>query len=76
MLEVALPYPPDNPYGFEVEEHVDELDEQVPRVVIGMDPHKRTVTVEVMTGEEIIVGAGRYATDPRGYADLVRYAKQ
>jgi hypothetical protein len=55
---------------------VDELDEQVPRVVIGMDPHKRTVTVEVMTGEEIIVGAGRYATDPRGYADLVRYAKQ
>ena len=27
-----------------------------PRVVIGMDPHKRTATIEVMTADEIIVG--------------------
>ena len=27
-------------------------------VVIGMDPHKRSATIEIMTGEEVIVGGG------------------
>jgi transposase len=26
------------------------------RVVIGMDPHKRSATIEVMTGEETVAG--------------------
>lgn len=43
------------------------MDEQVPRVVIGMDPHKRSVTIEVMTAGEIIVGGGRFSTDAEGY---------
>jgi len=32
------------------------------RVVIGMDPHKRSVTIEVMAADETVLGGGRYAT--------------
>src|SRR3954447_2202928 len=46
------------------------------RVVIGMDPHKRSATSEVMTGDEGIVGAGRFGTDRDGYAAMTRYARQ
>jgi transposase len=27
-----------------------------------MDPHKRSVTIEVMAGDETILGGGRFAT--------------
>jgi transposase len=43
---------------------------QQPRVVIGMDPHKRSVTIEVMTGDETVLGGGRYATDEAGFAAM------
>jgi hypothetical protein len=33
------------------------------RVVIGMDPHKRTVTIVVMSPDEAVVDRGRFATD-------------
>jgi transposase len=33
------------------------------RVVIGMDPHKRSATIEAMTADEVIHGDGRFATD-------------
>jgi transposase len=46
------------------------------RVVIGMDPHKRSATVEVMTSDEIILGTGRFGTDRDGYTAMVKYAKQ
>jgi len=46
------------------------------RVVIGMDPHKRSVTIEVMAADETILGRGRFDTDAAGYRCLVRYAKQ
>ena len=46
------------------------------RVVIGMDPHKRSATIEVMTADEAIVGGGRFATDRDGYAAMLRYAKR
>jgi transposase len=36
------------------------------RVVIGMDPHKRTVTIEAMIGDETVLGGGRYGTDEAG----------
>jgi len=44
--------------------------QQGQRVVIGMDPHKRSVTIEVMTGDETILGGGRYATDEGGFAAM------
>lgn len=45
-------------------------------VVIGMDPHKRSVTIEVMTGTEQVLAKHRFATTAEGFKDLVRYAKQ
>ena len=41
--------------------------EQQQRVVIGMDPHKRSVTIEVMTADETVLGGGRFGTDLAGY---------
>ncbi len=46
------------------------------RVVIGMDPHKRSVTIEVMGPDESVLGGGRYATDEPGYAAMLRDAKR
>ncbi|MBG6105426.1 hypothetical protein IW249_005840 [Micromonospora vinacea] len=46
------------------------------RVVIGMDPHKRSATIEVMTSDETIVGGGRFDTGRDGYAAMTKYAKQ
>ena len=46
------------------------------RVVIGMDPHKRSVTIEVMAADETVHGGGRFATDRAGYQALIRYARK
>lgn len=48
----------------------------VPAVVIGMDPHKRTVTVEVMTADETVLGHTRFGTDAAGYQGLLGYARR
>ena len=42
-----------------------------PRVVIGMDPHKRSVTIEVMDGDETVLGGGRFGTDAAGYRSML-----
>jgi transposase len=41
-----------------------------------MDPHKRSVTIEVMASYESVLAGGRYGTDEPGYAALLRDAKQ
>jgi hypothetical protein len=41
------------------------------QVIIGMDPHKRSATIEVMTGDETVVGGGRYGTDATGYRAML-----
>jgi transposase len=45
-------------------------------VVIGMDPHKRSATVEVMAGDEAVLGRGRYATDAAGYRSMLAEARR
>ena len=45
-------------------------------VVIGMDPHKRSVTIEVMTGAEQVLAKHRFETTADGFKELMRYAKQ
>ena len=50
--------------------------EQAQRVVIGMDPHKRSVTIEVMNPDEMVLGGGRFGTDRAGYAALTDYVNQ
>ena len=46
------------------------------KVVIGMDPHKRSATIEVMAGDETVVGGGRYATDAVGYRAMLAEARR
>src|SRR5690349_11198760 len=41
------------------------------RVVIGMDPHKRSATIEVIDGRERVLAQGRYGTDTGGYQTML-----
>lgn len=45
------------------------------RVIIGMDPHKRSVTIEVMAGDETILGGGRFDTDRDGFQQMLASVK-
>lgn len=45
-------------------------------VVIGMDPHKRSATIEVMAADEAVLGGGRYGTDQEGFTAMLAYARQ
>src|SRR5665213_87575 len=71
LLEEAVPSQLKIGDGFEIEE-----DAMGAGVVIGMDPHKRSATIEVMDGEETIIGGGRYATDVAGYQAMVKFGRQ
>ena len=46
------------------------------QVIIGMDPHKRSATIEVMAGDETVVGGGRYGTDAAGYRTMLDTVKR
>src|SRR4051812_38464113 len=46
------------------------------RVVIGMDPHKASVTIEARDVREVLRARGRFGTDGRGYRQLLRFARQ
>ena len=52
------------------------MHEQADRVVIGMDPHKRSVTIEVMTADETVLGGGRFGTDEAGFAAMADYVNR
>ena len=41
------------------------------KVIVGMDPYKNSATIEVMGGDEAVVGGGRYGTDAAGYAAML-----
>ena len=42
------------------------------RVTIGMDPHKRSATIEVMDPDEVVLGSRRFGTDQAGYDVMLR----
>jgi transposase len=46
------------------------------RVVIGMDPHKRSATIEAMAADEQVLGGGRFGTDPAGFGAMLARAGQ
>jgi hypothetical protein len=46
------------------------------RVVIGMDPHKRSATIEVIDKREKILAKGRYGTDTDGYQQMLAAGRQ
>ncbi|HEU4540360.1 MAG TPA: IS110 family transposase, partial [Jiangellaceae bacterium] len=45
------------------------------QVIIGVDPHKLSATIEVVDHHEELLGLGRFTTDRAGYAAMRRYAK-
>jgi transposase len=47
----------------------------VERVVIGVDPHKLSATIEVVDDRERRLGSGRFTTNRAGYAAMRTYAK-
>ncbi len=46
------------------------------RVIIGMDPHKRSATIEVIDEQETILAQGRYGTDTDGYRQMLVAGRQ
>jgi transposase len=40
-------------------------------VIIGMDPHKRSATIEVVDDRARVLAVGRFGTDTAGYADML-----
>ena len=45
-------------------------------VVIGMDPHKASVTIEARDAREVLRARGRFGTDGRSYRQLLRFGRQ
>jgi len=41
------------------------------KVIIGVDPHKRSATIEIINDREQAVGQGRFATDRDGYKAML-----
>ena len=48
----------------------------VARVVIGMDPHKRSATIEVINSREKILDQGRFGTDRDGYQAMLALGRK
>jgi len=48
----------------------------VGRVVAGMDPHKRSATIEVIGAHERVLAAGRFGTDKAGYAEMLAVGRE
>jgi transposase len=48
--------------------------DNISRVVIGMDPHKRSATIEAMGPDEQVLGGGRFGTDPAGFEAMLARA--
>jgi transposase len=44
-------------------------------VITGMDPHKRSATIEVIDEQARVLAAGRYDTDKAGYAQMLAAAR-
>ncbi len=45
------------------------------QVIIGVDPHKLSATIEVVDSQEKLLGSGRFTTDQAGYAAMRAYVK-
>jgi transposase len=48
----------------------------VGRVIIGMDPHKRSATIEIINSTEQVLDAGRFTTDREGYKSMLSLARK
>jgi transposase len=48
----------------------------VGRVIIGVDPHKLSATIEVLDDRERVLGQGRFGTDRGGYRQMLAAARR
>ncbi|MFI1989727.1 IS110 family transposase [Actinoplanes sp. NPDC020271] len=46
------------------------------QVIIGMDPHKRSATIEIINDREKILAQGRFGTDRDGYQTMLNLGRQ
>ena len=46
------------------------------QVIIGVDPHKRSATIEIINDREQAVGQGRFGTDRDGYQAMLTAGRQ
>jgi transposase len=46
------------------------------QVIIGMDPHKRSATIEIINDREKVLAQGRFATDRDGYQTMLTLGRQ
>lgn len=45
-------------------------------VIIGMDPHKSSATIEVVDERGATTAVGRYSTDKAGYAEMLKAGRK
>ena len=46
------------------------------QVIIGMDPHKRSATIEIINDREKVLAQGRFTTDRDGYRTMLKLGRQ
>jgi transposase len=46
------------------------------QIIIGVDPHKLSATIEVVDQHERLLGSGRFVTDKAGYVAMLGYVAQ
>src|SRR5215207_8495439 len=51
------------------------MSQKVEQVIIGVDPHKLSATIEVVDQHEQMLGSGRFTTDRAGYGAMRGYVK-
>jgi hypothetical protein len=67
QLEVAVPSSP---------EFTQRAEEELVGVIIGMDPHKRSATIEVIDERATVLAGGKYGTDTAGYGQMLAAARK
>ena len=45
------------------------------RVIVGVDPHKKSVTIEVLDEHGAVLARGRYGTDTAGYRTMLEQVR-
>ena len=45
-------------------------------VIVGVDPHKKSVTIEVVDGQDRKLATGRFGTTTRDYKAMLGYVRQ
>ena len=45
------------------------------QVIVGVDPHKLSVTIEARDNREVLRATGRFGTDTQGYREMLRAAR-